>query len=261
MIISNTLNTLKTKCGLIPFIPAGVPNLQVTRDILYLFDQEGAAVIEIGLPYSDPLADGPTIQNASRQALEQGVNLDQVLELIAEVSPRLNAPIILFAYYNSLLSRGVSQFLYDLHKSGITGLVVPDLPLEEADYLIQVCSIFSVELVLFITPTSSTERINKILYKSPGAIYMISSLGVTGLRQEIQENLHDFVQDIVIKTHKPLILGFGISNLNHVQAISQWNIKGIVIGSAFVNLLSLYKNDLSLQCIRNFCLSIITLLR
>lgn len=262
MIISDTLNSLKTKCGLIPFIPVGIPSLQVTKDILYTFDAAGANVIELGLPYSDPLADGPIIQNASLQALERGVNLVKVLELLREVSPRLKAPILLFVYYNSILSQGIFNFVYSVYLAGVKGLAIPDLPLEEADYMIKVCAKFYIELVLFVTPTSSKTRISTIVDKSPGTIYIVSSLGVTGIRSNFHEDLHNFVDNIRQMTSKPLIVGFGISNLNHVREISNWNINGVVIGSAFVNMLLVQKNNthMLLKNVQSFCISIIAIL-
>lgn len=263
MIIFNTLNTLQAKSGLIPFIPAGVPNLQITKDILYTFDQTGVNVIELGLPYSDSLADGPIIQNASWKALEKGINFSQVLGLIKDVSPTLKAPIILFAYYNSIISRGILNFVLAIRTAGAKGLAVPDLPLEEADYMIYICSKFCIELVLFITPTSSNVRIETIVKKSPGTIYIISSLGVTGIRQSISSDVQNFVNKIRQKTKKPLILGFGISSLNHIKKVVEWDINGIVVGSAFVSLLSMYgyNSNFLLESIHNFCTDIIAVLK
>lgn len=263
MIIYDTLNALKIKCGLIPFIPAGIPNLRVTKDILYTFDNAGANIIELGLPYSDPLADGPIIQNASWQALEKGVNFVQVLDLVKEVSPCLKAPILLFAYYNSILSQGISNFVHAIYVVGIKGLAIPDLPLEEADYIIQVCAKFCIELILFITPTSSKVRINTIIDKSPGTIYIISSLGVTGVRSKLDKDLQDFIDNIRQTTNKPLILGFGISSLSHVQEISTWNISGIVMGSVFVKMLSVhsYNDKMLLKDMRKFCTSVVMSLK
>nr|YP_009296446.1 tRNA-Lys [Thorea hispida]AOM65381.1 tRNA-Lys [Thorea hispida] len=262
MIISDTLSKLKIKCALIPFIPAGIPSLEFTKDILLTFDHAGADVIELGLPYSDPLADGPIIQNACWKALKQGINLVQILKLVKEVSPYLKAPILLFAYYNSILSQGILNFVEAIYIAGVKGLAIPDLPLEEADYIIQVCSKFCIELVLFITPTSSSTKINTILAKSPGTIYIISSIGVTGIRSNLSSDLHDFIDNIRKITNKPLILGFGISKLSHVQEISTWNIDGIVMGSAFVSMLSIQSNNknMMLKDMQNFCISVMNIL-
>nr|UAT97779.1 tryptophan synthase alpha subunit [Ahnfeltia fastigiata] len=238
LLISQVLSELDSTCALIPFITAGYPNLDSTIEALNILDQKGANIIELGIPYSDALADGPVIQESSRVALEQGIYIDQVLYIVKKVSPTLKAPIVVFTYYNPILSRGIMQFVQEIAQAGAKGLIVPDLPLEEADYLIKLCSDNKIELILFVAPTSSKERIGAIVAKSPGCIYLVSSNGVTGTRDNIELEIHELAKSIKQSTPKLVILGFGISNAEQAAKIAQWDIDGIVMGSAFINKLS-----------------------
>nr|YP_009315697.1 Tryptophan synthase alpha subunit [Trichogloeopsis pedicellata]SCW24355.1 Tryptophan synthase alpha subunit [Trichogloeopsis pedicellata] len=253
-IVSSTLSKLQYRCGLIPFITAGTPDIESTVKALRVLDTSGADLIEIGLPYSDPLADGPVIQEASKQALRQGMNFDVLIELLENVRGTISAPLILFTYYNPILVRGTHSFLETIANVGIKGLIIPDLPLEEADYILDICSSLSIELILLITPTSSISRIENIVRKSQGLIYIVSSTGVTGMRDIINNKMENFIANIRSKTDKQLIIGFGISQTKHVEQIMKWDIDGIVIGSAFVNRLLDINNGLSK--VEDFCLSI-----
>jgi tryptophan synthase alpha chain len=254
--IYQTLNSLSRKCALIPFITAGNPNLVITEKALRILDEEGADVIEIGIPYSDPLADGPVIQEASQNALAAGTTLDQILELLTALNGSLNAPIIIFTYYNPILARGINKFLLDIAKTGVKGLIIPDLPMEEADYILTVCSKFSIELIMLITPVSSRDRVEKILNKSQGVIYVVSSTGVTGIRDEIKNDMQCFIENIKRQSNHLLILGFGISTEKQVKQVSCWNLDGIVIGSAFVKRLLPSNKFNGLKEFRSFCSSI-----
>jgi tryptophan synthase alpha chain len=254
--ISQTLVSLGNQRALIPFITAGDPDLYRTEQVLKILDREGADIIEIGLPYSDPLADGPIIQEASRKALASGVTLDKILELVAGISPNLQAPLILFTYYNPILSRGIGRFLFDIAKAGIKGLIIPDLPLEESDYIFNLCSELSIELILLITPASSNNRIESILSKSSNVIYVVSTIGVTGIRTAINKDMREFIKKIKFRTNKFLILGFGISTIEHVNQVSKWDISGVVIGSAFVKCLAENSIDNQFRSLKQFCCSI-----
>jgi tryptophan synthase alpha chain len=254
--ISQVFNDLKHQCALIPFITAGDPNLESTEQVLKILDQEGADIIELGLPYSDPLADGPIIQEASRKALSKGITLDKILSMVTKVSFSIKAPLILFTYYNPILSRGIEKFLSDAAQAGIKGLIIPDLPVEEADYIIDLCKIVSLELILLITPTSSHNRIKSILSKSSHVVYVVSATGVTGFREQINAEMKDFIKSIKAQTDKAVILGFGISTENHVRQISQWQIDGIVIGSAFVKRLANNSQDNHFYNLTEFCSSL-----
>nr|YP_009511404.1 tryptophan synthase alpha subunit [Gracilariopsis mclachlanii]AXI97281.1 tryptophan synthase alpha subunit [Gracilariopsis mclachlanii] len=234
-VITEVLRNKGSNCALVPFITAGYPNLPLSIKALRILDKEGADIIELGIPYSDALADGPIIQHASKVALEQGIYIEEVLYILSRTTSELNAPIVIFTYYNPILVRGISRFIEEISKAGAKGLIIPDLPLEEVDYIIKICSLFSIELILFIAPTSSPTRIKSILSKSPGCIYLVSSCGVTGIRNNIDLKIQELAEDIKRRTDKFVILGFGINNPYQITKILNWPIDGIVIGSAVIN--------------------------
>ena len=242
--ISNAISSTGLKSALIPFITAGYPNLKVTSKIIHLLDKQAVQAIELGIPYSDALADGILIQESSRIALEQEIYIDKILNLLDELNPSIRAPIIIFTYLNPILSRGINSFIRAIAKVGVKGLVVPDLPLEEADYFIAICGFYDIELILFISPASSEARVQEIILKAPGCIYVVSSYGVTGLRKNLEENLCQLVQKIKNNTNKRIMLGFGISNEQQVSEIMKYDIKvdAIVMGSAFIKQIT-YSHD------------------
>lgn len=241
-------------CALIPFVTAGYPNLNVTIEILYALDQNGADVIELGIPYSDALADGPIIQHSSNIALEQGVSINEVLSLLSQVKSKLNAPIVIFTYYNPILVRGIKQFIDEISLQGVKGLIIPDLPIEETDYLVYLCSEYSIELILFVAPTSSLNRINNIIDKAPGCLYLVSSTGVTGVRDNLNSQIDDIASYIKSRTGKLVMLGFGISNVSQVNLVSRWDIDALVIGSAFMKIFSYnFDHQSSVKSVANFC--------
>lgn len=256
--ISNAISNTSLKSALIPFVTAGYPNLKVTAKVIHLLDQQGVQAIELGIPYSDALADGTLIQESSRIALEQKIYFDQVLNLVDELSRSINAPIIIFTYLNPILSRGIDSFIREISDAGAKGLVVPDLPLEEADYFITLCSFYNIELILFVSPTSTEARIQQIILKAPGCIYVVSSYGVTGLRQSLELNLYQLVQRIKNSTNKRIMLGFGISNEQQVSEIMQYGLKvdAIVMGSAFIRQIAYSHKNNDYGHLNMFCQNI-----
>nr|YP_010952172.1 tryptophan synthase alpha subunit [Gloiopeltis furcata]WMP13841.1 tryptophan synthase alpha subunit [Gloiopeltis furcata] len=252
-VISETLRNKNSTCALIPFITAGFPDLSSTIKALFTLDANGADIIELGIPYADALADGPIIQESSRVALGQGVYIDQILTMLSQVSSRLNAPVIIFTYYNPILVKGVSTFIAQIANSGASGLIVPDLPLEEADYLTELCNKFHIELILFIAPSSSPTRIQSIVSKSPGCLYLVSSYGVTGLRTNLNYEINELAKEVKSKTDKLVILGFGISDAEQAAKVSQWDIDGIVIGSAFIRSMSNNNESDAINSLGSFC--------
>ena len=260
--ISEVISNVESKSALVPFITAGYPNLETTIEILYLLDKNGANVIELGIPYSDALADGVIIQESSRIALQQNVYIDEVVHLVKTVSPNIVAPIIIFTYYNPILCRGLDVFVKEIAESGVQGLVVPDLPVEESDYLISLCRYYVVELILFVSPTSSEQRIESVIAKAPGCIYLVSSCGVTGLRGYIDMHIQELVQKIKQRTNKCIMLGFGISNEQHVSQVMnlRLDIDAIVMGSAFINKITDGSRDKSYVNVGYFCKKIKSLM-
>ncbi|OLP20268.1 tryptophan synthase subunit alpha [Leptolyngbya sp. 'hensonii'] len=240
-------------CALIPFITAGDPDLETTAAALQVLDQSGADLIELGVPYSDPLADGPVIQAAATRALQQGTKLDQVLDLVQQVSPTLRSPIILFTYYNPILNQGIEPFLRKLVGVGVKGLVVPDLPLEEAESLMKPAAEIGIEVVLLVAPTSPKERIAAIARQSQGFIYLVSVTGVTGVRTQLGEQVRDLVMELRTVTDKPIGVGFGISQPEHARQVKDWGADAVIVGSAFVKRLAEADPKTGLQAIGDFC--------
>lgn len=238
--ISQRFQSLRNsnQCALIPFITAGDPDLQTTKEALRILDRNGADFIELGVPYSDPLADGPVIQAAATRALHNGTKLEHVLEIVADVSPNLQAPIILFTYYNPILNRGINSFLAQIANVGVRGLVVPDLPLEEAEELINKAAEFGIEVILLVAPTSSQERIEAIAKYSQGFIYLVSVTGVTGVRSQLQDRVKTLLTQMRKITDKQIAVGFGISGAEQARQVMDWGADGVIVGSAFVQRLA-----------------------
>jgi tryptophan synthase alpha chain len=253
--ISHSFQTLRNRqqCALIPFITAGDPDLETTAEALRILDRNGADFIELGVPYSDPLADGPVIQAAATRALQKGIKLEQVLEMLQDVSPSLKAPIILFTYYNPILRRGIKPFLAEIAVAGVQGLVVPDLPLEESEELIQAAASFEIEVILLVAPTSSKERIEAIARQSQGFIYLVSVNGVTGIRSQLQDRVPHLLTDLRSVTDKPIGVGFGISAPEQAHQVREWGADAVIVGSAFVQRLAEGSPTEGLQSIEKFC--------
>ena len=245
-----------SECALIPFITAGDPDLETTAKALEVLANNGADMIELGVPYSDPLADGPTIQAAATRALQKGVKLEDVLDIVKQTVGRINVPIILFTYYNPIYYRGVESFLKQAKEAGVSGLVVPDLPLEEAEALLQLATEIGIEVILLVAPTSSPERIKAIAAKSQGFIYLVSVTGVTGVRSQMAVEIKDLLTDLHSATDKPIGVGFGISNPEQAKQIKDWGADAVIVGSAIVKRLALETPESGLKAIADFCNSL-----
>lgn len=243
----------RAQCALIPFITAGDPDLKTTAEALRVLDKSGADMIELGVPYSDPLADGPTIQAAATRALQRGVRLDEVLDMVKDVAPDLKAPLILFAYYNPILNRGIETFLKQIADVGVRGLVVPDLALEEAQCILKPAAAIGIELTLLVAPTTPKERIEAIAQQSQGFIYLVSVTGVTGMRAQLESRVQDILQQMRTVTDKPIGVGFGISQPEHAQQIKNWGADAVIVGSAFVKRLADGTPAQGLSAIGEFC--------
>ena len=249
------------ECALIPFITAGDPDLETTAKALQVLDNSGADIIELGVPYSDPLADGPVIQAAATRALAQGTTLEQVLEMLKGISPSLRSPIILFTYYNPILHRGIDKFLGQIKDAGVAGLVVPDLPLEESAGLIKPAAEMGIDLTLLVAPTSSPERIEAIARASQGFIYLVSVTGVTGIRSEMQTRVGDLLQQIRNVTDKPIGVGFGVSEPEQARQVKAWGADAAIVGSAIVKRLAEGTPEQGLDAIAQFCQSLKTAIK
>ena len=244
------------ECALIPFIMAGDPDLTITAKALRILDQSGADIIELGVPYSDPLADGPVIQAAATRALERGIKLEDVLETVKGVRTEIETPIILFTYYNPIYFRGVESFLAQISAAGIQGLVIPDLPLEEAEALMAAATENNIEVTLLVAPTSSQDRIKAIAEKSQGFVYLVSVTGVTGTRTQVQGRVKDLLTILKEITEQPIGVGFGISDPEQARQIKQWGADAVIVGSAFVKRLTAENSEAALLDFGKFCQSL-----
>lgn len=244
------------ECALIPFITAGDPDLETTGKALRILEQAGADLIELGVPYSDPLADGPVIQAAATRALQRGVKLEDVLALVKEVNQDITAPLILFTYYNPIHYRGIEAFVAQIAAAGVQGLVVPDLPLEEAENLLQATAEKGIALTLLVAPTSPLERITAIARQSQGFIYLVSVTGVTGMRGEVQGRVEDLLASLREVTDKPIGVGFGISTPQQARQVKQWGADAAIVGSAFVKRLAAGTPAEGLAATAEFCRSL-----
>ncbi len=226
------------KLALMPFIMAGDPNIEITSEILLKLQENGADLIELGIPYSDPLADGPVIQVAASRALKSGTNLRKVIKLLESLKCKLNIPIILFSYLNPLLCFGFEKFCEMASNAGVSGLIVPDLPLEEAYKFSKIVSNHSMDLILLVAPTTPFERMKQISNHTKGFTYLVSVTGVTGERNKMENRVENLIAKLKDVNSNPIAVGFGISTPEHVNKVREWGADGVIIGSAFVKRIS-----------------------
>ncbi|CAL4936456.1 unnamed protein product [Urochloa decumbens] len=234
--VSQTMSRLKAqgKTAFIPYITAGDPDLATTAAALRLLDACGADVIELGMPFSDPYADGAVIQASAARALESGTTTDAVLAMLREVTPELSCPVVLFSYFNPTVRRGIADFAAAANEAGVRGLIVPDLPYGATCALKSEAMKNNLELVLLTTPTTPADRMKEITEASEGFVYLVSVSGVTGPRENVNAGVESLIQEVKQVTDKPLAVGFGISKPEHVKQIAEWGADGVIIGSAMV---------------------------
>ncbi|PRW56424.1 tryptophan synthase alpha chain [Chlorella sorokiniana] len=237
--VSGTMAALKSegKAAFIPFLVACDPDAGTTVEALKKLDEIGADVIELGVPYSDPLADGPTIQAAATRALQQGTTLDKVLAVVREASAAIKAPIVMFTYYNPIMARGLDKFCAQAKEAGASGLLVPDIPLEETPEIRKVAESHGLELVLLTTPTTPQERMRRIAQSSQGFVYLVSVTGVTGARTNMETRVESLIKQLQQVTDKAVCVGFGVSGPEQAKQIRAWGAEGVICGSALVRAL------------------------
>ncbi len=224
----------KDRIALMPFLMAGDPSLKITAELLLRLQDCGVDMIELGVPYSDPLADGPVIQEAASRALKSGTTINGILEMLTALKGKLSIPIILFTYSNPLLNRGMDTFCATAADAGVSGLVVPDLPLEEAERLSVLALEKRIELVLLVAPTTPKERMTRISSRSKGFTYLVSVTGVTGERSVMEDRVGHLVKELKQLSSKPVAVGFGISGPKQVRQVREWGADGAIVGSALV---------------------------
>ena len=233
--IARTFRELRSRGerALIPYFVAGDPSMATTRTLLVEACRQGADLLELGVPFSDPLADGPVIQRAALRALSGGVTLARVIELARELRSEVDIPIVLLSYYNPILAFDLKAFATTAVESGVDGVIIPDLPPEEAGPLAREARASGLDLIHLVAPTSPPDRIRMISRRSRGFIYVVSLTGVTGERAELPPRLANHLRDLRSVTTKPICVGFGISTPEQVRVVAPLT-DGVIVGSAIV---------------------------
>ena len=225
----------------IPFITCGDPDLETTEKVVKAAVENGADLIELGIPFSDPTAEGPVIQGANIRALSDGVTTDDVFDLVRKLRKDVTVPMVFMTYANVVFSYGAEKFIQGCNEIGIDGLILPDLPYEEKDEFLPLCRKFDVDLISLIAPTSEN-RIAMIAKEAEGFIYLVSSLGVTGTRSEIETDLASIVSVIRENTDIPCAIGFGISTPEQAKKMSEIS-DGAIVGSAIIKIIEKYGKE------------------
>ncbi len=236
--ISDAFNDGKAFIG---FVTAGDPDLNTSKEILLSMSKGGCDLIEVGIPFSDPIAEGPVIQDANIRALKNNVTTDDVFALTKSVSQEVDTPMVFMTYLNVLFKYGYDKFLQKAKDSGICGVIIPDLPYEEKDELQSVAKKYGIEVVSLVAPTSE-DRIKMIAADAEGFIYTVSSMGVTGVRSEIKTDLESITKAIKEVTDVPVAIGFGINTPEQAKKYSHIA-DGVIVGSAIVKLVAEHKTD------------------
>jgi tryptophan synthase alpha chain len=237
--IKNTFNRLKRKneTALIPYIMAGDPDLAATRTLILEMEKAGSDIIELGAPFSDPLADGPVIQRAALRSLANRTSVADVLALVAEVRKTSGIPLILMTYYNLIFKYGEERFVRDAVAAGLDGLILPDLPPEEAGTLILAAKEAGLDTIFLVAPTSTDDRIKLVARVTHGFVYYVSLTGVTGAKLAVLNSIKDALLRIRSATDKPIAVGFGISSADQAAQVALWGADGVIVGSALVKVI------------------------
>lgn len=235
--IADTFAAVRTegRIALMPYLMIGYPERDTTLELAPALEAAGADMFELGVPFSDPLADGATIQRAAQQALTNRINLPFCIETVAALRARnLHAPLVLMGYFNPFLQYGLDRLCADMSRAGADGLIIPDLPPEEAVECQAACRAHGIDLICFVAPTTTDARIAQIAHIASGFIYCVALTGVTGARDELWEGLPDFLQRVRRHTDLPLVVGFGISKAQHIRQLSAYA-DGAIVASALIN--------------------------
>jgi len=245
--ITRAFDALKRKGrkGFIPFITAGDPDLETTRELIVELARAGATVIELGVPFTDPMADGPVIQRASERALRHGFDLAEVLQVVFDARKQTDVPIVLFSYYNPLLQFGIARLAGEAKSAGVDGVLVTDLVPEEASEFAAVLRANNLDMIFLVAPTSTDERLKMVAERATGFIYAVSRAGITGAREEMSTEAEKLVKRVRRFSDLPIAVGFGISTPEHV--IGVWRFAdAAVVGSALVAEIERHSNRVEL---------------
>lgn len=224
------------RAAVMPFLTAGFPSEKLFGKLLAGVVKAGADMIEIGVPFSDPLADGKSIQKASEQALANGINMDRILQICARTMKDGTTPMILMSYINPILAYGTELLLKRMHRAGFRGLIVPDLVPEEGKKMERLCRQGKIDLIYLLAPTSTAERRTQIVNRSSGFVYLVSVVGVTGTRKSFPPEIHNWIRQVKRESPLPVCVGFGISDHRQAKAIAR-NADGVIVGSALTEII------------------------
>lgn len=239
--MSNIKKAFENGKAFIPFITCGYPDLDTTESIIREMVENGADLIELGIPFSDPTAEGPVIQGASIKALANGVTTDKVFDMVRKLRCDINIPMVVMTYANVVFSYGAEKFISICAEIGIDGMILPDLPFEEKEEFQPICREYGVDLISMIAPTSK-ERIAMIAKEAEGFLYLVSSLGVTGMRSQITTDLDAMVKVVREYTDIPCAVGFGISTPEQAKKMAELS-DGVIVGSAIIKVISEHENN------------------
>jgi len=237
--IQKHLDSLNGKKALVAFYTAGDPNLDASKEIFAAIEKSGADIIEIGVPFSDPLADGPTIQASSYRSLNNGTTLKKIIKLVSDIRKTSQLPVVLMTSFNPVFVYGQKEFVADALKAGVDGVIIPDLPHEEADEFLEIAE--GLDMIFLLSPTSTTDRVKQIGKISKGFVYYISLTGTTGTQESLSSELEAKVEAIKKSVSLPVLVGFGISGPEQAREAAKVS-DGVIIGSAIVKLVEKNKN-------------------
>ncbi len=235
--IKQTLDALKKerKKALITYLTAGHPDIEATEALVIEMVKKGADIVEIGIPYSDPVADGPVIQKAAQKALDNHIKIKDIMYMVERLRQKTNTPLLYLVYFNCIFQYGMEKFINHCKRVGIDGLIIPDLPYEESQEIRRISAKYDVDIISLVSPTSE-ERIKRIISDSTGFIYCVSSTGVTGMRKKFEADFETFMQNVNEYGDIPKIIGFGISSPEQVKEIKDYA-DGVIVGSAIVKMI------------------------
>jgi tryptophan synthase alpha chain len=222
------------KPAVIPFLTVGDPSLDATVDAVIAMAEAGAAVVELGIPFSDPIADGPTIASASFRALSKGVRLDDVFDAVVRIRERTKVPLVLFTYCNPVFKYGADAFFARAARCGANGILMPDLPFDESGEMRDLAARHGLDVINLVAPTTTDERLARIGAASTGFLYLVAALGVTGARTDLAQGLDDQIRRAKDASGAPLAVGFGVSTPAQARQLAAWGADGIIVGSALV---------------------------
>lgn len=231
------------RCAFIPFITGGFPNDECFVGLLKALDSSGADIIEVGIPFSDPLADGPIIQHSSKLALDMGVTPLSILETLKTLKETINAPLVVMSYWNPIMQTGPAEFAAALHEAGVSGVIVPDLTPEEFEQWRTHAEANGIDTIFMVAPTTSIDRIRKIASYSKGFLYLVSMTGVTGSSLNVNTKLEDQINNVKSLTSLPVAVGFGVSSPSQAADLSRCA-DGVIVGSALVKRCIEAKSDI-----------------